>query len=158
LTTNCSGDKKVKILSEILIKYSCELEENFYVFSKDRLRIRRKRIIMPFEKTNIEASSIHFAQFNLSKLDLFLEVFNKTARIADLLNCNHIVIHPNMGRYNQIERFLNEKINPNLKRKELYLCWETFESKRRVFGGIENMFKFCKDTRFHRICRKGKIC
>jgi sugar phosphate isomerase/epimerase len=34
----------------------------------------------------------------------------------------------------------------------LYLCWETFESKRRVFGGIENMFKFCKDTRFHRIC------
>lgn len=29
-------------------------------------------IIIPFEKTNIEVSSIHFAQFNLSKLDLFL--------------------------------------------------------------------------------------
>jgi len=42
-TENCSGDKKVKILSEILINYSSELEENFCVFSKDRLRIRRKR-------------------------------------------------------------------------------------------------------------------
>ncbi len=42
-TENCSGDKKAKILSEILINYSSELEENFCVFSKDRLRIRRKR-------------------------------------------------------------------------------------------------------------------
>jgi predicted nuclease of predicted toxin-antitoxin system len=42
-TENCSGDKKAKILSEILIKYSSELEDNFCVFSKDRLRIRRKR-------------------------------------------------------------------------------------------------------------------
>ena len=41
-TENCSGDKKAKILSEILINYSSELEENFCVFSKDRLRIRRK--------------------------------------------------------------------------------------------------------------------
>ena len=36
------------------------------------LNAKLKDIIMPFEKTNIEASSIHFAQFNLSKLDLFL--------------------------------------------------------------------------------------
>jgi len=42
-TENCTGDKKAKILSEILINYSSELEENFCVFSKDRLRIRRKR-------------------------------------------------------------------------------------------------------------------
>ena len=42
-TENCSGDKKAKILSEILMNYSSELEENFCVFSKDRLRIRRKR-------------------------------------------------------------------------------------------------------------------
>ena len=116
------------------------------------MKVELKDIITPFEKTNIKVSSIHFAQFNLSKLDLFLEVFNKTARIADPLNCNLRVIHPSMGRYNQIERFLNEKINPILKRKELYLCWETFESKRRIFGGIDNMLKFCKNTCFHRIC------
>lgn len=42
-TENCSGDKKVIILSEILNDYSGELEENFCVFSKDKLRIRRKR-------------------------------------------------------------------------------------------------------------------
>jgi sugar phosphate isomerase/epimerase len=109
-------------------------------------------IIIPFEKTNIKVSSIHFAQFNLSKLDLFLRVFDRTARIAGLLNCNLIVVHPSMGRFSQIKSFLNEKIDPVLKREGLYLCWETFESKRRIFGGIDGMFRFCKDTRSHRIC------
>jgi predicted nuclease of predicted toxin-antitoxin system len=42
-TENCNGDKKVRILSEILRYYSEELKENFCVFSKDRLRIRRRR-------------------------------------------------------------------------------------------------------------------
>ena len=107
---------------------------------------------MPFEKADIKASSIHFAQFNLSKLDLFLKVFSKTAKIADQLDCNHIVIHPSMGKYDQIRSFVNKKIDPVLKREGLYLCWETFESKRRIFGGINNMFEFCKDNNFHHIC------
>jgi len=42
-TENCSCDKKVIILLEILKNYSSELEENFCVFSKDKLRIRRKK-------------------------------------------------------------------------------------------------------------------
>jgi len=116
------------------------------------LAVNEKDIMMPFERTNIEVSSIHFAQFNLSKFNLFLKVFSKTVRIADLLNCNLIVIHPSMGRHDQIKSFLNEKIDPVLKREGLHLCWETFESKRRIFGGINNMFKFCKDNQFHHIC------
>ena len=32
------------------------------------------------------------------------------------------------------------------------MCWETFESRRRIFGGIDEMFKFCKDSLCHRIC------
>ena len=116
------------------------------------LAINEKDIIMPFGKADIKASSIHFAQFNLSKLDLFLKVFSKTVRIADLLNCNHIVIHPSMGKYDQIRSFVNKKIDPVLKREGLYLCWETFESKRRIFGGINNMFEFCKNNNFHHIC------
>jgi len=116
------------------------------------LDANEKDIIMPFKKTSIEVSSIHFAQFNLLKLDLFLRVFDKIVKIADLLNCNLVVIHPSMGKYDQLKRFLNEKINPVLKRKGSYLCWETFESKRRIFGGIDNMFKFCKDTGPYCIC------
>jgi len=42
------------------------------------LNVEFKDIIMPFKKYNIKASSIHFAQFSLSKLDLFLKVFDKT--------------------------------------------------------------------------------
>ncbi|MCL4378695.1 MAG: sugar phosphate isomerase/epimerase [Actinobacteria bacterium] len=111
-----------------------------------------KDIIMPFKKSNITVSSIHFAQFNLSKLDLFLKVFNKTTMIAGLLNCDLIVIHPSMGKHDEVKKFLNEKIEPVLEKEGLYLCWETFESRRRIFGGIDEMFKFCKNTRYHRIC------
>lgn len=116
------------------------------------INVELKDIIMPFEKTNIKASSIHFVQFNLSKHDLFLKVFNKTAKIAGLLNCDLIVIHPSMGKYEAVKRFLSEKIDPVLEREGLYLCWETFESRRRIFGGIDEMFKFCKDSLCHRIC------
>lgn len=116
------------------------------------LNINIRDILSPFKKPNIEASSIHFAQFNLSKLDMFLKVFNKTAKIANSLNCNLIVIHPNMGKYEVIKRFLEEEIDPVLKKEGLYLCWETFESRRRIFGGVDEMFNFCKNTCCHRIC------
>jgi hypothetical protein len=57
-----------------------------------------------------------------------------------------------MGKYEAVKRFLSEKIDPVLEREGLYLCWETFESRRRIFGGIGEMFKFCKDSLCHRIC------
>ena len=41
------------------------------------LNIEIEDILEPFRKTDIKASSIHFVQFNLSKLDIFLKVFNK---------------------------------------------------------------------------------
>jgi sugar phosphate isomerase/epimerase len=111
-----------------------------------------KEILEPFKKINIKASSIHFAQFKLSNLDLFSNVFNKTTEIAKSLGCDSIVIHPSMGKYEAIKKLLKERIEPVLKKEELYLCWETFESKKRIFGSIEGMFGFCKNTRFHRIC------
>jgi len=111
-----------------------------------------KEILEPFKKINIKASSIHFAQFKLSNLDLFSSVFNKTVEIAKLLDCDSLVIHPNMGKYEAIKKLLKERIEPVLKNEELYLCWETFESKRRIFGSIEGMFDFCKNTKLHHIC------
>jgi sugar phosphate isomerase/epimerase len=111
-----------------------------------------KEILKPFKKINIKASSIHFAQFKLSNLDLFSNVFNKTTEIAKSLDCDLIVIHPSMGKYEAIKKLLKERIEPVLKKEELYLCWETFESRRRIFGSIEGMFDFCKNTRAHRIC------
>lgn len=42
-TENCSGEEKVKILSEILANYSEKIEDNFCVFQKDKLRIRKKQ-------------------------------------------------------------------------------------------------------------------
>lgn len=116
------------------------------------LKIDIKDILEPFKKTNIKASSIHFAQFSLSKFDLFSSVFDKTIKIAKSLYCNLVVIHPSMGKYEVIKRFLEEEVDPVLKKEGLYLCWETFESRRRIFGGVDRMFNFCRNTLFYRIC------
>jgi len=109
-------------------------------------------IIKPFAKINLKVSSLHFAQFSLVNLDLFAKVFHKTIRIAKCLDCNSIVIHPSMGKLKAMGNFLKKKIDPILEKEKIYFCWETFESKRRIFGGPENLANYCRNTQYHRIC------
>lgn len=116
------------------------------------LKIDAEKVIEPFTELGIKASSLHFAQFSLVNLDLFTKVFYKTIKIVKSLECDSIVIHPTMGKYRTIENFFKEKIDPVLKKEKIYFCWETFESKRRIFGGLENLTNYCKDTSYHRIC------
>lgn len=121
---------------------------NFDLF----LKVDTGKIIKPFDKLSLRASSLHFAQFSLVSLDLFAKVFHKTIKVAKSLNCDSIVIHPSMGRLKAIGNFLKEKIYPILEKEKIYFCWETFESKRRIFGGLKNLANYCKNTQYHRIC------
>jgi len=116
------------------------------------LKVDIGEIVKPFAQLNLRASSLHFAQFSLVNLGLFARVFHKTIKIAKSLDCDSIVIHPSMGRLKAIGNFLEKKIDPILEKEKIYFCWETFESKRRVFGGLENLANYCKDTQYHRIC------
>ncbi len=41
-----------------------------------------------------------------------------------------------MGKLKAIGNFLKKKIDPILEKEKIYFCWETFESKRRIFGDL----------------------
>lgn len=109
-------------------------------------------ILKPFAEFNLKVSSLHFAQFSLVNYDLFAKVFHKTIKIAKPLGCDSIVIHPSMGKLKAIGNFLKEEIDPILEKEKIYFCWETFESKRRIFGGLESLANYCKNAQYHRIC------
>lgn len=109
-------------------------------------------IVKPLKEFKMKVSSVHFPQFNLIKKDLFKPIFTATTDILRKLNSHLLIIHPCKGRIEQIEGFINSEINPVLEKEKIYLCWETFESKKRLFGGLENIFKYCKDKQFHGIC------
>jgi sugar phosphate isomerase/epimerase len=116
------------------------------------LKVDVGKIIGPFAKLNIKTSSLHFAQFSLVNIDLFAKVFHKTIKIAKPFGCDSIVIHPSMGKLKAIANFLKEGIDPILEKEKIYFCWETFESKRRIFGGLESLANYCKNAQYHRIC------
>lgn len=69
------------------------------------LEVNIEKIIKPFAKLNLKASSLHFAQFSLVSLDLFAKVFHRTIRIAKSLGCDSIVIHLSMGKLKAIGNF-----------------------------------------------------
>lgn len=116
------------------------------------LKVDIGEITKPFAQLKLKVSSLHFTQFSLVNLDLFAKVFHKTIRVAKSLDCDSIVIHPSMGKLKAIGNFLKEKIDPILEKEKICFCWETFESKRRIFGGLENLANYCKNNQYHRIC------
>lgn len=103
------------------------------------LNVEIEDILMPFKKTNIKASSIHFAQFSLSKLDLFFKVFSRTTKIANSLNCDLIVIHPSTGKYEALKRFLIEEIDPVLKKEGLNRIKESIKQHYPIYYSEEKM-------------------
>lgn len=116
------------------------------------LQIDLKNITDGIEKVNINVLGVHMAHAKLTIFEEFLSVFYKTVKLCDLLNCKILVVHPSFGRLNDIIEILDSKITPVLKEKNISLCWETFESKKRIFGGLEGIFDFCKNQYNHTIC------
>ena len=114
--------------------------------------VKLEEVVEPFKTLKIKASSLHMAQFRLYELNLFEQIFTRTIKIAEALNCKIIVIHPSKGEYSQIQGFISTVVDPVLESNQIFLCWETFKSRKRVFGSIEEVFNFCKQTRWHRMC------
>ncbi len=106
----------------------------------------------PYDSLSINADSVHMAQERLQNKDSFVPILSKTIEIAESLDCDKIVVHPSRDKGKEIERFVHSKITPLLRDNEVYLCWETFESKKRFLSGIEEIVKFCRDNEWHRAC------
>lgn len=118
-------------------------------------------VIKPVKALEINVCSVHMADQNLREEirdsqgnfieHCFTKVFEKTIEIAKNLECSNIVIHPEKGDnkvFEKYEKFLDDTLEQN----NLNLCWETFESGRRLFSGFENMFEYCKTKSRHKVC------
>jgi len=67
-----------------------------------------------------------------------------------------------MGEFFQIQGFVSAVVDPVLESNQIFLCWETFsarggsafggKSRKRIFGSIDEVYKFCKQTKWHRMC------
>ncbi len=71
-------DGKYNWFEAVKIYEDIGFAEVAFLYPELFLAANEKDIIMPFKKANIEVSSIHFAQFNLSQLDLF-QVFKTSS-------------------------------------------------------------------------------
>lgn len=97
-------------------------------------------------------SSVHMAHVKITDFPLFELVLNKTIEIAKLLKCQDIVVHPSKGQLSEVRNFIENTVDKILNREKIFLCWETFTSKKRFLSGISGIAEFCHGKQWHKIC------
>lgn len=128
------------------------IELAFYKVESFLNKVSIEDIIGPFSKLNLRVFDVHMAHARITVKDEFIPTLIKTIKIAKALHSSYIVVHPTFGRFEEIKIFLQTVITPLLEQNDLYLCWETFESKRRIFGGAEGIIEFCRNNPRHKMC------
>lgn len=129
------------------------VEAAFYSTELFLRNVKLEDVVGPFKKIpELEVSSVHMAHVRITDFPLFELVLKKTAEIAKALGCENIVVHPSKGKLEDVVVFIEEKIDPILRREKIYLCWETFTSKKRFLSGIGGIAEFCRDKQWHRVC------
>jgi len=116
------------------------------------LEIRVDDVIAPFDSLSIKSDSVHMAQERLKNENSFISILSKTIEIAKELNSDKIVVHPSRDRSGEIKEFVNSSVTPLLEDNEIYLCWETFESRKRFLSGIREITEFCENNEWYGAC------
>lgn len=128
------------------------VEAAFYSTELFLRNVKAKEVVSPFPKIPLEVSSVHMAHARITDFPLFELVLARTIEIAKALGCRDIVVHPSKGRLEGVRDFIEEKIDPILRREKIYLCWETFTSKKRFLTGIGGIAEFCQGREWHKGC------
>jgi sugar phosphate isomerase/epimerase len=114
--------------------------------------VRMDDVLEPFQSGSIEASSVHMAHTNITDFPLFELILDKTVQIAKRLNCKDIIIHPSKGTIDEVSGFITNTVDKILSKEKVYLCWETFTSKKRFLSGISGVSDFCHGRQWHKAC------
>lgn len=128
------------------------IELAFYSTELFLRNVRLEDILDPFRKIPTEVSSIHMAHVGITDFPLFELVFKRTVEIAKEVRCRYIVVHPSKGSLDEVIDFIENTITPVLNHEKIFLCWETFASKKRFLSGVNGIGKFCHGRQWHRIC------
>lgn len=129
------------------------VEVAFYSTELFLRNVKIEGVVRPFQgAVPLEVSSVHMAHAGITDFPLFEVILGRTIEIAKALNCQDIIVHPSKGRLEDVVLFIEEKIDPVLRREKIYLCWETFTSKKRFLTGISGIAEFCKGRQWHKAC------
>ncbi len=109
-------------------------------------------VVEPFETSSVRAAAVHMAYAKVSDLRQFERTLSRTLEIADRLAVRHIVAHPNRGRLSDVLSFLDGEISPLLRSSDKILCWEVFDNRRRILGGLKEVVAFCRERQNFRAC------
>ena len=119
------------------------VEVAFYHSEPFLQEVTVEKVLAPFARLPLRATSVHMAQARIAEPDAFAKVLRKTISIAQALGCSLIVAHPTNARLEEIEAVIATVIDPLLARAGVTLCWETFGGRRRFLSGIEGIAAFC---------------
>lgn len=128
------------------------IEAAFYSTELFLRNVKVEDVIEPFQKNSMAVSSVHMAHVRITDFPLFELVLGKTIEIAKALGCQYIVVHPSKGQLSGVRDFINDKVDKILNREKVYICWETFSSKKRFISGINGIAEFCHGKQWHKIC------
>ena len=115
-------------------------------------RVTTEKVLAPFSRLPLRATSVHMAQARIAEFDTFMEVLCKTLPIAQGLDCSLIVVHPTNARLEEVEGKIAAMADPLLAQAGVTLCWETFAGRRRFLSGIEGIAAFCRKQKHHAAC------
>lgn len=128
------------------------IELAFYSTELFLRNVKLEEVIEPFKNIPISVMSVHMAHVKITDFPLFELVLSKTIEIAKALNCHDIVVHPSKGQLRDVKDFIENTIDKILNHEKIYLCWETFSSKKRFLSGINGIAEFCHGRQWHKAC------
>lgn len=128
------------------------IEVAFYSTELFLRNVKVEDVIETFQKNPMAVSSVHMAHVRITDFPLFELVLGKTIEIAKVLGCQYIVVHPSKGQLNDVKGFIEDKIDKILSLEKIYICWETFSSKKRFLSGINGITEFCHGKQWHKAC------
>lgn len=128
------------------------IEAAFYSTELFLRNVKVEDVVAPFSDIPIDVSSIHMAHVRITDFPLFELVLGKTIEIAKALKCDDIVVHPSKGKLGDVKDFIENTVDRLLNREKIYICWETFSSKKRFLSGITGIAEFCHGKQWHKAC------
>lgn len=128
------------------------VEVAFYLPEPFLKNVSLERVVEPFKEIKLRVPSVHMAHARITEPYIFERVLKKTIEIAKSLDCNLIVAHPSYGSLNQCRDFIDGIVDPLLNEHKIFLCWETFSSKKRFLSGIKGIVDFCRNREWYKAC------
>lgn len=125
-------------------------------------RLPHYQIVMPWQYDTIRPKvlSVHAAHAKPQRTKVFWDCISYSARLARGWGTPYIVVHPQNGDLNSVKPFLDSCVDA-IVQPDLFLCWETFLSKRRFVNTIESIAEAglyaCYDTSHMRRDSEGVL-